>query len=54
MSQDAIATGYLEAAKIVSRSRMECADLKPLWEKLQRIGKYIDQQAAAELAETLS
>jgi hypothetical protein len=54
MTQEAIANGYHEALRIVRNSRIDCAGLTPVWQKLQRICDYLNTKAAEELADTLS
>lgn len=54
ISQESIAVGYEKALDIVAGRRISSANLYPVWCKLDRVCKYLCQQAALELSETLS
>jgi hypothetical protein len=53
MSQGIIANGYIAAAILVNRAACQTATIDAIYEKNNRILKYLKTQAAAELAGSL-
>lgn len=44
---------YIAAEKILTDARIATQHCDPVWQKVYRIGKYLDGQAAAEFEEVL-
>jgi hypothetical protein len=49
-----IAQAYNDAGRLVNTAMSRAAFCHPVWEKVYHVAKYLDRQAAAELAEVLS
>lgn len=54
MSQLEIAIAYEDANRIVNRARLASTEVYVIWQKLKRIGDYLNARAAAELGDTLA
>ena len=54
MNQVEIANAYEAAHRIVTNARIASIHLHPAWDKLSRIGDYINKAATEQLAEVLA
>jgi hypothetical protein len=54
MTIASIAESYQAANSIVYKAQTQVIRVDVLWQKLRRIEKYLETQAAAELADTLN
>jgi hypothetical protein len=54
MSAITLANSYRDAQELVIAARVEMHRVDAIWQKLNRVTKYLDAQAAAEFAEVLS
>lgn len=54
MEQTAIATAYDDAARIITTARQQNVNIDAVWQKLNRVAKYISTAASAQLSETLN
>lgn len=54
MSQLTLANSYRDALDIVYSARDEMHRVVTIWQKLNRVTKYLDAQATAEFAEVLA